>query len=99
MSLSTDERDLLTLVARAGEPVEMTGFFKDLNPPSPGLDENHPDHPAWTERQIALYGVVLSLHEKKLVHIVAPANGDRPDLVEPTPAGHASLAAEEGRPA
>ena len=37
MSLSTNERDLLTLVTAAGTPVEMSGFFKNLNPHSPGM--------------------------------------------------------------
>lgn len=91
MSLSNDERDLLKLAAEAGEPVWMSEFFEVLNPAEPGMDENHPGHEAWSERQMAWYGVSLSLWKKGLVRVVHPANGERGDLVEPSDAGHEAL--------
>ncbi|MFC4463674.1 hypothetical protein ACFPH6_03520 [Streptomyces xiangluensis] len=45
------------------------------------------------ERQMAWYGVSVELWKKGLVRVVAPADGSRPDLVEPTGTGHAALAA------
>ncbi|MEV6319197.1 hypothetical protein [Streptomyces sp. NPDC051776] len=93
MALSDDERDLLRLVAQAGKPVWMSDFFPVLNPAEPGMDENHPGHEAWTERQIAWYGVSLSLWKQDLVRVVVPANGSQGDLVEPTAPGRAALAA------
>ncbi|MEV6477243.1 hypothetical protein [Streptomyces sp. NPDC051657] len=42
-------------------PVWMSEYFPVLNPAEPGMDENHPGHEAWTERQMAWYGVSISL--------------------------------------
>ncbi|MFC1421286.1 hypothetical protein [Streptacidiphilus cavernicola] len=92
MPLSTHQRDLLSLVAKSTTPVAMSGFFETINPPAPGLNEDHPDHPAWTERQLALYGVSLELWRQGLVRVVTPADGSNPDLVEATSAGLAALA-------
>ncbi|MFD7232130.1 hypothetical protein [Streptomyces sp. NPDC059881] len=50
MALSDDERELLRLISEATEPVAVRAFFETINPPAPGLNEDHPDHPAWTER-------------------------------------------------
>ncbi|MFD4393775.1 hypothetical protein [Kitasatospora sp. NPDC058478] len=92
MPLSDDEKALLSLVAEATAPVAMSEFFETINPPAPGLNEHHPDHPAWTERQIALYGASVQLWQQGLVRVVTPADGSRPDLVEATDTGHAVLA-------
>ncbi|WP_345601348.1 hypothetical protein [Streptomyces coacervatus] len=62
-----------------------------LLPTPGGLDEDHPDWEALTERQLALYGASISLHDKGLVRVVSPANGARPDLVETTAEGRAAL--------
>ncbi|MBP0450539.1 hypothetical protein J5Y04_13410 [Kitasatospora sp. RG8] len=45
----------------------------------------------WTEQQIALSGVYLSLHDKGLIEVAVPADGSNPDLVVPTEAGHGAL--------
>ncbi|OKJ92686.1 hypothetical protein AMK26_34565 [Streptomyces sp. CB03234] len=95
MVLSSDERDLLKLVAQAGRPVWMSEYFPVLNPAEPGMDENHPGHEAWTERQMAWYGVSISLWKRGLVRVVVPADGSRGDLVEPTGEGRAALAAAD----
>ncbi|AUA17166.1 hypothetical protein GTZ89_18130 [Streptomyces sp. SID8382] len=92
MALSNDERDLLKLVAQAGRPVWMSDYFPVLNPAEPGMDENHPGHEAWTERQMAWYGVSISLRKRDLVRVVVPADGSRGDLVEPTDEGRVALA-------
>lgn len=92
MALSNDERDLLKLVAQAGRPVWMSDYFPVLNPAEPGMDENHPGHEAWTERQMAWYGVSISLWKWGLVRVVVPADGSRGDLVEPTDEGRVALA-------
>ncbi|MEU5273295.1 hypothetical protein [Streptomyces hygroscopicus] len=93
MVLSNDERDLLELVAQAGRPVWMSEYFPVLNPAETGMDENHPGHEAWSERQMACYGVSLSLWKRGLVRVVVPADGSRGDLVDPTGEGRAALAA------
>ncbi|WP_282698092.1 hypothetical protein [Streptomyces sp. CC208A] len=93
MTLSNDERELLRLVAQAGRPVWMSEYFPVLNPAEPGMDENHPGHEAWTERQMAWYGVSINLWKRGLVRVVVPADGSRGDLVEPTAEGRAALAA------
>jgi len=95
MLLSTDERALLTKIAQATRPVPASDFFPELNPPPPGLREMSDDHPereVWAERQISLYGVYLSLHDKGAIHIAVPADGENPDKAEPTEAGRAALA-------
>ncbi|WOI60891.1 hypothetical protein [Streptomyces fradiae] len=56
------------------------------------MDENHPGHEAWTERQMAWYGVSISLWKQGLVRVVVSADGSRGDLVEPTDEGRAALA-------
>lgn len=94
MTLSNDERELLRLVEQSTNPGAMSDFFQVIHPPTPGgLDDDHPDREAWTERQLALYGASISLHAKGLVRIVSPANGERPDLVESTAEGRAALPA------
>lgn len=70
----------------------MSDFFSTINPPAPGPTEDHPDHPAWIERQIALYGVSVALREEGLLSVVEPADGENPDLVKATGAGLAALA-------
>ncbi|MFJ8377229.1 hypothetical protein ACIQ9I_37475 [Streptomyces sp. NPDC094461] len=95
MVLSNDERELLKLVAQAGRPVWMSEYFPVLNPAEPGMDENHPGYEAWTERQMAWYGISISLWKRGLVRVVAPADGSRGDLVEPTGEGRAALAAAD----
>ncbi|KOU08299.1 hypothetical protein ADK86_04095 [Streptomyces sp. NRRL F-5755] len=93
MVLSNDERELLKLVVQAGRPVWMSEYFPVLNPAEPGMDEIHPGHEAWTERQMAWHGVSISLWKRGLVRVVVPADGSRGDLVEPTGEGRAALAA------
>ncbi|MGI5352677.1 hypothetical protein ACQEU8_31520 [Streptomyces sp. CA-250714] len=61
MVLSTDERDLLQMIADSPQPVAMSDYFPVLNPAEPGMDENHPGHEAWTERHIAWNGVSVAL--------------------------------------
>lgn len=91
MTLSSDERELLRLVEQSANPVAMSDFFQAIHPPTlSGLDDQ-PDREARTERQLALYGASISLHNKGLVRIVSPANGERPDLVEATAEGRAVL--------
>ncbi|MFI7016858.1 hypothetical protein [Streptomyces sp. NPDC050164] len=90
--MRNDERDLLQLIAQSPKPVAMSDYFPVLNPAEPGMDENHPGHEAWAERQMAWYGVSAELWKKGLVHVVTSADGSHPDLVEPTDAGRAALA-------
>lgn len=92
MTLSNDERELLRLVDESTAPVAMSDLFHTIHPPAPGLDEHHPDHEAWAELQLGLYGASINLHANGFVRIVSPANGERPDLVESTDAGRAALA-------
>ncbi|GAA0971522.1 MULTISPECIES: hypothetical protein [Actinomycetes] len=86
-----DERALLALISRSPEPVAMSSLFPELNPAG-DIREGHPEHDAWVERQIAWYGVTVSLHEKGLVEVVHPADGSRPDLVVVSDAGNRTLA-------
>lgn len=71
----------------------MSDYFVMLSPADPEAFEGHPSHTAWTERQIAWYGVSVQLAEKDLVYVVVPADGTHPDLVGVTDAGHAALVA------
>jgi hypothetical protein len=93
MALSTDARALLTLIATSPEAVVMSDFFEDLNPAEPGMNEDHPGHEAWLWRQIDWHRVSVRLWQQDLVRVVAPANGERGDMVEATEAGRAALAA------
>lgn len=93
MPLSNDERDLLQLISESAKPVAMSDCFPVLNPAEPGMDENHPGHEAWTDRQIAWYGVSLQLGKQGLVRVVTPADGSHGDLVEATDAGLQALGA------
>ncbi|WP_149180489.1 hypothetical protein [Streptomyces sp. TRM49041] len=95
MALSTDERDLLQMIADSPKPVAMSDYFPVLNPAEPGMDENHPGHEAWTERQIAWHGVSLQLWKQNLVRVVVPANGSHGDLVEVTDTGRQALRVPE----
>ena len=92
MPLSTDERDLLSLVAKSTTSVAMSDFFETINPPAAGLNEDHPEYPAWSERQVVLYGVSVRLWQQGFVRTVIPADGSHPDLVEVTGAGRTALA-------
>lgn len=94
MTLSTDEHKLLTLIAQAGTPVVASSFFHQIHPPTfdSSAPDNDPVREAWAEKQIGMYGAYLGLHEAGLLRIVHPANGERPDLVEPTDTGRAALA-------
>ncbi|MEU7295155.1 hypothetical protein AB0A76_18350 [Streptomyces exfoliatus] len=93
MTLNADARELLRLIAGSPEPVVASSFFHTIHPPNfdAAAAENDPRRETWTERQIALYGEMLKLHEKGMLRIVHPANGEHPDLVEATDAGHAAL--------
>ncbi|MET9083634.1 hypothetical protein ABZX77_17360 [Streptomyces sp. NPDC004237] len=93
MALSTDERSLLTLITKASEPVVMSDFFHELSPPAPGMNEHHPGHEAWLLRQIEWHSISVGLWQRNLVRVVVPANRERGDMVEPTEAGRAALAA------
>ncbi|WP_159026609.1 hypothetical protein [Streptomyces vietnamensis] len=94
MTLNADARELLRLIAESPEPVAASSFFHTIHPPNfpRSTSEDDPSREAWAEKQIGLYGEMLTLHEKGLLRIVHPANGERPDLVEATDAGHAVLA-------
>ncbi|MFF3343253.1 hypothetical protein [Streptomyces flavidovirens] len=93
MTLSEDHRELLRLINEAGKPVAMSDFFHGIHPPDVDRDlpEDHPVREAWREKQINLYGTALELEAGGLVTVVHPADGERPDLVEPTAAGRAAL--------
>ncbi|KUN58851.1 hypothetical protein AQJ46_42005 [Streptomyces canus] len=93
MALSTDERSLLTLITNSPDPVVMSDFFHQLSPPAPGMNEHHPGHEEWLLRQIEWHSVSVELWQRDLVRVVVPANGERGDMVEPTEAGRAALAA------
>jgi hypothetical protein len=92
MALSTDERALLTLIAKSPEPVVMSDLFHELSPAEPGMNEHHPGHEAWLLRKTEWNGVSVGLWQQDLVRVVIPANGERGDMVEPTEAGRAALA-------
>ncbi|MFH8411281.1 hypothetical protein ACH4FX_41930 [Streptomyces sp. NPDC018019] len=93
MSLSTDERALLTLISASPEPVVMSDFFHELSPPAPGMNERHPGHEEWLLRQIEWHRVSVRLWQQNYVRIVAPANGERGDMVKPTEVGLTALTA------
>lgn len=94
MTLNADARELLRLIAESPEPVVASSFFHTIHPPNfpKNVSEDDPAREAWVEKQIGLYGEMLALHEAGLLRIVHPSNGERPDLVEATAAGHAALA-------
>lgn len=88
MTLSTDERRLLELIAAATEPVAMSSFYKTIH--EPDFDREAPDDdPAL--KYLALSEASVSLWQSGLVEVVHPANGVRPDLVVATGAGRAAL--------
>lgn len=91
--MSSVERALLTLIANSPEPVVMSDFFHELSPPAPDMNEHHPGHEEWLLSQIEWHRVSVQLWQQGLVRVVAPANGERGDMVEPTEAGIAALAA------
>lgn len=93
VTLSEDEQQLLDRIAQSPAPLAMSDYFVLLNPAGPDVVEGHPDHDAWVQRQLAWFGVSVQLAEKSLVYVVAPADGNRPDLVGVTDAGRAALAA------
>ncbi|MFF2641708.1 hypothetical protein ACFVUB_17865 [Streptomyces niveus] len=94
MMLNPDERRLLELVAQTREPVAMSDYFHEIHPPNFSRDaaEDDPARVTWTELQMSLYRASLKLWESGLVQVVHPANGERPDLVSVTDAGHSELA-------
>jgi hypothetical protein len=79
MALSNDERDLLQLMAQSPKPVAVSDYSPVLNPAESGMDENHPGHETWAERQMAWYGDSAELWKKDLVHVVTPSDGSHPD--------------------
>jgi hypothetical protein len=89
MNLSEIEKTLLRLIANAGRPVSASSYFHGIYPPPADMGEEGPVREAWTEQQISLYGVYLSLHDKELIEVAVPADGSNPDLVVPTDAGRA----------
>jgi hypothetical protein len=94
MDLSREERELLSLISQAPEPVAMSDFFDDIGTkPRPEIDSSDEDpvRLAWYEEQMGLYGASVELWKKELVRVVHPANGERPDLVEATDAGRSLL--------
>ncbi|MFD8026776.1 hypothetical protein ACFV6G_41010 [Streptomyces lavendulae] len=93
MTLNADERELLRLIAQAAEPVAASDFFHSIHPASFELSaaEEDPRRVAWQEKQFGLYRAMIDLHDGGLIRIVHPANGERPDLMEATEAGHAAL--------
>ncbi|MEN8655452.1 hypothetical protein ABCR94_33970 [Streptomyces sp. 21So2-11] len=93
MALSTDERSLLTLITKSPEPVGDVRLFPRAESPAPGMNEHHPSHEEWLLRQIEWHSVSVELWQRDLVRVVVPANGERGDMVEPTEAGRAALAA------
>lgn len=94
MTLNQDERELLRRITDAGKPVAMSDFFHDMHPPNFPVSgpEEDPDRGVWQEQQFGMYRASIKLWEAELVHVVHPANGQRPDLVEPTKAGRTALA-------
>jgi hypothetical protein len=93
MTLNTDERRLLELVAQAKEPVAPSDFFHTIHPPTFDSDapEDDPKREAWTELQLGLYGAMLRLYDLNLIRIVVPADGANPDLMEVTTQGVGAL--------
>lgn len=94
MTLSQDEYELLRRITEVGKPIAMSDFFHEMYPPNfpPSAPEEDPDRVVWQEHQLGLYGASVKLWQSGLVQVVHPANGERPDLVEPTEAGRSALA-------
>ncbi|MBB0247149.1 hypothetical protein FNQ90_24235 [Streptomyces alkaliphilus] len=93
MTLNADEYELLRLIAQSPEPVAASDFFQTIHPANfeRSAAEEDPRRVAWQKKQLGLYKAVIDLHDGNLIRIVHPANGERPDLVEATEAGHAAL--------
>jgi hypothetical protein len=93
MTLNADAHALLRLIAQSPKPVAASDFFHTIHPANfqPSAAEEDPRRVAWQEKQFALYKAMINLHDDGLVRTVHPANGERPDLVEATEAGHAAL--------
>lgn len=96
IALTLEARSLLQHVGQAAAPLAMSDHFVLLNPIPPDFSEDHPEHPAWTERQLALFAASAEIAEQDLVYVVTPADGEHPDLVDLTPAGLAVLLRLEG---
>ena len=96
IALTPEARRLLQHVGQAAAHLAMSDHFVLLNPSPPGLSEDHPEHPAWTERQLALHAASAEIAKQDLVYVVTPADGEHPDLVDLTPAGLAVLLRPEG---
>jgi hypothetical protein len=93
MTLNADEHELLRLIAQSPEPVAASDFFHTIHPANfeRSAAEEDPRRVAWQEKQFGLYKAMIDLHDGGLIRIVHPANGERPDLMEATEAGHAAL--------
>jgi hypothetical protein len=93
MTLNADEHALLRLIAQSPEPVAASDFFHTIHPANfeRSAAEEDPRRVAWQEKQFGLYKAMIDLHDAGLIRIVHPANGERPDLMEATEAGHAAL--------
>jgi hypothetical protein len=93
MTLNADEHELLRLIAQSPEPVAASDFFHTIHPANfeRSAGEEDPRRVAWQEKQFGLYKAMIDLHDGGLIRIVHPANGERPDLMEATEAGHAAL--------
>ncbi|MEV5673806.1 hypothetical protein AB0L28_34250 [Streptomyces sp. NPDC052503] len=94
MRLNQDEHELLRRIAAAEKPVAMSEFFHDIHPPNfpTSAPEADPDRVVWQEHQFNMYGASVKLWQEGLVQVIHPANGEQPDLVEPTEAGRSALA-------
>ncbi|MFD5065441.1 hypothetical protein [Streptomyces sp. NPDC058394] len=93
MTLSSEELELLRMISETETPVAMSDFFHIIHPPNfdKSVPEDDPDRAAWVELQMGLHRASITLWKNDLVHVVHPANGERPDLVEVTEAGRAAL--------
>lgn len=93
MTLTSHESALLVRIAKAAEPVAMSGFVHEIHPPDfpQSAPEEDPRRVAWYEQQMALFQASVSLWQNGLVQVIHPANGERPDLVSLTPAGRLAL--------
>lgn len=94
MEITPDERELLRLLSQETEPVVVSSLFGAINPVVDGLPGDDPANEEAVLRQLQLYEASVGLHQKQLVRIVSPANGQRGDLVEVTETGRAVVNGE-----
>lgn len=90
-ALSPQARALLQHIGQAPAPLAMSDHFVVLNPRPPEFGEDHPEHPAWTERELALHAASAEIAAAGLVSVVHAADGSHPNLVELTPTGLTAL--------